>query len=297
MPKMIIWGHKLYSHTHSFIHYGFYRAFKYLGYETLWLDDNDDVSGIDFSNSIFLAEGGSSKKMPLLKDCMYILHNCPNYEGIGKSINIQYLTYQSVTYQEVSHGITFKDGCLYFPWGSPLLPYEFNEFNLRRTRLKGVYFIGTVNPRNIGNFENIEKFATICTQKGHVFYAGGGYTGKVKESHITYLNGIIKETDQKKYYQKAYMAPAIQGDNQLGNGMVPCRLFKAISYGNDGISNNSLANDLFNGQLVYNPDCTQLYLDAEKCVGTNMERRKYLFNLVRSSHTYINTINAILKVL
>jgi len=29
--KIIIWGHKLHSHTHSYIHSGYYEAFKKLG--------------------------------------------------------------------------------------------------------------------------------------------------------------------------------------------------------------------------------------------------------------------------
>jgi hypothetical protein len=43
--KVVIWGYKLYKHSHSFINYGFYRAFDYLGYNTWWLSDEDDVSG------------------------------------------------------------------------------------------------------------------------------------------------------------------------------------------------------------------------------------------------------------
>jgi Lrp/AsnC family transcriptional regulator for asnA, asnC and gidA len=33
IKKVVIWGHKLHSHTHSYIHNGFYIAFKHLGYD------------------------------------------------------------------------------------------------------------------------------------------------------------------------------------------------------------------------------------------------------------------------
>ena len=47
--QIIIWGHKLHSHTHSYIHNAFYIAFKYLKYKVLWLDDNtQDLQNIDF---------------------------------------------------------------------------------------------------------------------------------------------------------------------------------------------------------------------------------------------------------
>ena len=50
IDKVIIWGHFLHSHTHSYIHNGFYEAFKYMGYNTYWFDDNSNIEGFDFSN-------------------------------------------------------------------------------------------------------------------------------------------------------------------------------------------------------------------------------------------------------
>ena len=31
--KIIIWGYPLHSHTHSYIHAAFYKAFKYMNYD------------------------------------------------------------------------------------------------------------------------------------------------------------------------------------------------------------------------------------------------------------------------
>jgi hypothetical protein len=56
-PTAVIWGHKLHTHTHSYVHEGFFRAFQYLGYRTHWLDDSDDVSGLDLAGAVFLTEG------------------------------------------------------------------------------------------------------------------------------------------------------------------------------------------------------------------------------------------------
>ena len=51
--KIIIWGHPLHSHTHSYIHNGFFIAFKELGYDTYWFHDNMNIdSSFDFSNSL-----------------------------------------------------------------------------------------------------------------------------------------------------------------------------------------------------------------------------------------------------
>lgn len=296
-PKIIIWGYKLYDHSHSFIHNGFFRSFSWLGYDTYWFDDKDDVSTFDFTNSIFLTEGIASKGMPLREDCSYVLHNCPRFDGIGKRINIQYMTYLSYQFEMVAPGITVQDDCLFFPWGSPLLPHEFDEQLLQSKRGDNVYFLGTVDgPAGDGNYNQVSQFASACVQNGHWFVAGGGYTGNTGNKDIRYLSGWVSEEDQINMLSKAYMAPALQGERQLANGMIPCRAFKAISYGNDIITNNSLVDQFFNGETVYNPDCKQLFYDAKERAGET-ERKRWLFNEVRTKHTYIERCKAILKLL
>ena len=57
--KIVLWGKKLHTDTYSYIHYGFWRAAEYLGYTVEWYGDEDDVSNVDFSNSIFLALSNS----------------------------------------------------------------------------------------------------------------------------------------------------------------------------------------------------------------------------------------------
>ena len=42
--RVIIWGHKLHTHTHSYIHYGFQRRFKHLNYDVYWFDNNDTTN-------------------------------------------------------------------------------------------------------------------------------------------------------------------------------------------------------------------------------------------------------------
>jgi len=49
--KVIIWGHPLYSHTHSYVHDAYYKAFKHLGYETYWFYDEEFPLDFDYNNS------------------------------------------------------------------------------------------------------------------------------------------------------------------------------------------------------------------------------------------------------
>src|SRR5512133_572506 len=260
MSKIVIWGYKPFSHTHSYIHWGFHRAAQYLGHKVYWFDDKDDVSGFDFSDSIFLTECNASVGMPIRKDCKYVLHNTPHYPGMGKVLNIQYMTYEAYGYEQVGDGITYIDGCLFFPWGSPLLPYEFDEADIYAKRGDFIAFIGTFNGPNVGgNHENVMRVVDAANKDGRIMVAGGGYTGKVQNPQIHYVDNWVSVDDEAALLRSAYMAPAIQGDNQLGNGMIPCRLFKSISYGNDGLTNNKLAYEYFNGEILYHEDPYVLY--------------------------------------
>ena len=72
--KIVLWGKKLHTDTYSYIQYGYYRAADYLGHTVEWYGDEDDVSDVDFSNSIFLTEASACEKMPLRKDCKYFIH-------------------------------------------------------------------------------------------------------------------------------------------------------------------------------------------------------------------------------
>lgn len=86
IKQVVLWGHKLHSHTHSYIHGAFVKAFEYKGYKTLWLDNNDNINNIDFNNSLFITEGQVDKNIPIRNDCYYVLHNCDGskYANIPK---------------------------------------------------------------------------------------------------------------------------------------------------------------------------------------------------------------------
>ena len=74
--KIIIWGHELHDHTHSYIHNGFYIAFKHLGYEIYWLSDKEENTKLmNFDNCLILNHGLVSKYLPISKKSIYLLHN------------------------------------------------------------------------------------------------------------------------------------------------------------------------------------------------------------------------------
>ena len=306
--KAIIWGHKLYSHTSSFVHYGFFKAFKHLGYETLWLDNNDDISGIDFNNCIFLTEGQVERNIPLNKTCTYIGHNinADKYKDY-KSINIQiyhnyinknekiieethptFQTYKSLS--KIDEFCFFDGETIYQPWATDLLPDEINiddannEINNRECVWVGTYGDRTSKYQNS---ISLDMFFTQCIENN------------ISIKAINPWNNVISVDKNKELVNKAFLAPAIQGPWQIDIGYSPCRIFKNISYGHVGITNNIHTNNMFEENLVYSNDINTLF---ELCLQfkTNhdsIKKIKNLMKIVKDKHTYINRLNNILKLL
>ena len=95
--------------------------------------------------------------------------------------------------------------------------------------------------------------------------------------------------------QESILAPAFQEKWQVDNGYIPCRIFKNISYGKMGITNNSFVNELFNNKLIYGENIHET-LDLA-LVNNNKDKLISLMEEVRDRHTYVNRINLILHFL
>lgn len=292
IKKVVIWGHKLYSHTHSFIHHGFFKAFTSLGYETYWLDKNDDVSKIDFSNTLFITEGQVDQNIPLRSDCVYVLHNC-NFEKYSSVLNSQKIVLQVYTNDCENRGCQamapyilydVNKRVIYMPWATDLLPNEIDQikmqFKLHDPQKKEAIFIGTSGRGKFGNLDKISDFRNACSQSGINFICHRGLDNDVSINLI----------------KNAYLAPAIQGKWQCDVGYIPCRIFKNISYGQLGITNNKTVYELFNRKIIYNSDTYQLCLDAHARMQTITQTEIFeQIDFVRDNHTYLNRIDQLLK--
>ena len=293
--KAVIWGHALHSHTHSYIHYGFVRAFRHLGFDTYWFDDNSDVKGFDFSNCIFLTEGQVDKNIPARKDCFYVLHNCshPRYADLPNLLILQTYTKHAAgenlnPYTKLLKG--YKLGNLFQPWATDLLPSEIDKsltmFDWPRE--KKIYFVGTCTTGPYGNRDVVDEFGKAAKAAGIELVAQGGFTsGPMIDCEVAV--NLVK---------KSFVAPALQGNWQVENGYIPCRIFKNISYGHLGITNSDVVNDVFQRKLVYDPNPTLLFQKAlEKVQSAHREEIKELMHDVALNHTYVNRAQQILKLL
>jgi len=290
--KVVIWGHKLHSHTHSYIHYGFYRTFKYLGYETYWLDNNDNIKNFDFSKTLFITEGQVDQKIPIRNDCFYILHNCNSskYKQLfkkGLCIMLQVYTHdcKKCNLEKIDNCILYNvnEKIIYMPWATDLLPYEIDEIKLQMpfTKTPHAYFVGSKQGGAFSNDSILDQFSNAC-----------------QENNIQFKT-IQKVSPEKnvKLIQTSLLAPALQGSWQCKQGYIPCRIFKNISYGALGITNSKTVYELFNKKIIYNPNAYQLCYDAlERLKTISLAELHETMDFVKTKHTYINRIEALLTL-
>lgn len=290
MTKFIIWGHKLHTHTHSYIHSAYNKAFQYLGYETYWVDAKDDLSSIDFSDAVFFVEGSCSDDMPRLANCKYITHHLDTekltsvgipYENILKLGN--YLPREEI--HEKIEDLAYWDNStrtLYQCWGTDLLPSEIDidgyvPFNPSRKTLNYVAMLYEQGPWWA------EEFATLLDRDFGVEF-------KVFTQHVSHEENI-------QLIRESFLCPDFRSDWHLECGYIPCRMWKNISYGRITGTNSPYVKRALGDYVVFGGTPQTLYknlLHAEQNRTINM---KDAMMFVRDNHTFINRVNNILKFL
>lgn len=291
MEQVVIWGHKLHTHTHSYIHYGFYKAFSYMGIKTFWYDDSDDISNVNFDNSLFITEGQVDKKIPINDKSFYVLHNVDQnkYITIPNKNKMMLQTYTisciNDNTKKYPHrkNTYYDDYCLFTMWGTDLLPNEIkknidNLDKINENNERCTYFIGTRTPL----WNGFERWCHVNNVKYESF---GGFCGK-----------NVSPDENQLLIQKSIISPCLQTKWQIDNEYITCRIFKNISYGKMGITNNNVVNLLFDGKLIYNKNVNKLCDNA--LIYTNdqdyLKRLKELMEDVLNNHTYLNIIESII---
>jgi hypothetical protein len=326
--KVVIWGFPLHSHTHSYIHAGWYKGFQYLGYRTYWFDDTNYPDDFDFNHCLFVTEGYADKNIPIIDTSIYFVHiavSPEKYVGhVKRFIEIRYLVdsikdcnYNYVldkskckkisdcTYYEKlenNGGLAkyhdeptpMKYECIYTCWATDLLPHEIKEENIYKKRDLKIYWFGSANHFNT---KEIGLFYNECLENGLEFLENDPWKNPLPFEDI------------QEYTKKSYMAPDLRssgdprkiaigetGTCHKQNGYIACRLLKSISYGHLGITNSYHTNELLNNKLIYNNDERQLFYDAMKNI-RNYDLIKEQMCIVREKHTFLNRIQDLLCVL
>jgi len=317
--RWCIWGHPLHSHTHSYIHNGFYRAIQYMGNHCDWVPDlpNNDI--VIHPLTVFITEGQVDKYIPMLPNCFYLIHSCSKerylaagipetnilqlgvtdyrIDGLGENILgkpwNRYLSNDNPIIQPLPDekwkpGIHVGAGrAIHIRWATDLLPNEVQYYmdNLELVAKKkktGLYFIGFYCGIH-------QEYGRFLQDYGIPYIAAGGFTDK-----------NLSVEDNIDRIQSSYFAPAIVQGHQLGCGYIPCRIFKNISYGAFGVTNSPAIMEFFKDysdeySLVFDTDFKRLTEKAfYRMMNRNFESERKLMAFIRDEHTYVNRVEAVI---
>lgn len=299
--KIIIWGYPLHTDTLSYVWNGFYRAFKHLGYEVYWFNDNDYPKDFDWTNCVFLCEEYKSKNIPINSQSDYLVHTCINperFNGVRRLVDLRY----SCDYQD--HDVNYKyvldrykntnigpsawyeknnGDKIYLAWATNLLPHEINFEDRFAERTNDFYFIGT---KYSGKYENesvLNQFTDICKRNNIACH------------HINPWVSPVSDEENQKLISKSFLAPDLRGPQNVSCGYIPCRIFKHISYDQLGLTNSRAVYSALNEQVIYHPNIEALF-DLGVQFRKDYPRILRQMAEVKEYHTYINRIQSLRNI-
>ena len=317
--KIVIWGHPLGTHTHSYSNHGYYRAFKALGHDVHWFPDEEPPEDFDFSNTIFIGEGDSgAKHIPINDTSTYFMMYLPDprrFDGVKNLIDVRLTAKNckdhiydfsfdaskcksmgpSVWFEPKKEGlIHFKNDYvdaeipdtnkMYISWATDLLPDEIDFSEMYREREKAIWFCGTISPHGQAeNWSNWEPFIEQCSNHGLDFHYNDVWQNPLSFADVMDLT------------RRSMLGIDIRGKWHVETRVVTCRVFKNISYGHLGMTNSEQIYQEMDGNMIYNSDPAQLFHDGMKN-RTNFDLIRKGMQYVKENHTYINRATSLLKV-
>lgn len=296
--KVIIWGYPLGKHSHSYIHYGFYKAFSHLGYDVKWIENKSENSNVDLKDAIVISEQQETEHLPIVKDAKYFIHNIKEdiedveYDNVYNFLiyHEEYKNWKNVKQVDDFFWYDEKTKTPIIVWATDLLPFEIDDMEpvLYDVTKPDINFVGTIQG------ENIVKFAYICADNGKNFYNLGGYTGS-SQSETEQFYDCQKNIESVR---SSYLSFDIREAQHLRNGYVPCRVLKNISYGMWTGTNSSKLNKFLGEHLTIESDLSILYIklveDYRKC---DENKIRNSMNYVKENHTYLNRVNSLLSII
>jgi hypothetical protein len=326
--QVIVWGFPLHSHTHSYIHGAWVKAFKHLGITVHWFHDKDYPHDFDYSNTCFITEGWADTNIPLNASSTYFVHiarNPAKYLDAGaRLIEIRYNDIEihddnydyvlpkdakrissTTLYETVAddRAVAAKSRravterpyeVAYMSWATDLLPHEFNYEDAAAKHERVVYYIGSV-----GEDHPIHEFAREIGAAG------------IPVQHICPWRTPISYEENMSLMKKSYCAPdfrthgtkaefakhgKMNGTNHLDIGYIPCRVFKAISYGHTGITNSLRVKELLGDYVEYAATPADVLPIVERRKN-DVEWRKAAMKHVAENHTFVQRIEDLASIL
>lgn len=299
--KVVIWGYPPHTHTHSYINLGFAKGFSYLDYDVVWYDDSEEYSGEDLSDSIIITESNSCKHLPIIESSKYFIHN--NIDGFYSSgkfegDNIYNLLVYHEQYNWNDDVKNIDDYSWYhletktavIMWGTDLLPDEIDEQDqvLFDPLRNGINYVGSLSR------DYINEMNSVCNSHGKNFINYGGYSGVRNKKN----NGFMDNDQNIDLMKSSYLNFDLRPKQHIDNGYIPCRIFKAMSYGCWVGTNSVKMNKFFDGRITAVENLNDLYIETEKATQkATLEILKDNQEFIKQNHTYVNRAQSLLSIL
>jgi len=321
--KYVVWGFKNAYHTHSHIHEGFYRTLKLTGKNVLWLDQADDISGYDFSNTLFIGEHTAVERgyywpsnkerigmMPVRDDCFYVIHGdraeAKEALGLDKKNWLMWDVFINQRQYETPKKVMLAPDMPFYPewrrfdmrWATDMVPFEIAAMKPDRVFNRHSRVINWVGTKWHVNQVELGQFKDECERDGVQFrIMGAGQHGECYQDAYGHSKVVTVEANIR-LVQDSYMAPAISGTHHITEGYAPCRIFKNISYGQYGITNSAYVRDLFDVPVIFESDPAALYHHAkQRLAEIPLKQLHDLMDEVAQKHTYLNRLDGMYKAI
>ena len=295
LNKVIIWGYPLYTHTHSYVHYGWYKAFSALGYKTYWFHDKKypNSDNFDYTNALIIGEGYQDVHIPLHNTNVYII-NCICHPSKYINCGARYIDLRYHVAENKCHNYVYKlsekiennklinigtENTYYEPLSSDrdLHPNKWDISKIIKFEAIYMYWATDLLPNEINLEDRFIKpkepycswfIGSLDPNKVEInkYKEGCNECGITLNTNDPWINPISIEKN-KELIQDSVIAPDIrpgasQANHKYFTGYIPCRLFKNISYGKVGGTNSKRIKDMFGDIILYHDDEKET---AKKC--------------------------------
>ena len=317
--KVVIWGHPLHSHTHSYIHESFHKAFSFMGFKTYWFHDESFPSDFDWGKTLFITEGFASNKIPIRENSYYFVMYEPDPKRFVQQAryielrlcatlfqdHVSNYSFQPDLCKRVESSVYFKKGdcstisfensynkysilnydVVYLNWATDLLPNEINLKDIYFPRSNHFFFSGTISRQ--GKNENYSKFKPLIKnlkKRG------------IKFIHNNPWDTPLSSDEVRKRTKESIVGLDLRGPKHLKENLVTCRVFKNASYGHLAATNSKAIFNEMNGIGVFSENPEEL-LELALSNRFNYGLIREGMEIVRNNHTYVNLVNGLLRSL
>jgi hypothetical protein len=332
--KVIVWGFPIHTHTHSYIHAMWIKVFKEgFGKDAHWFHDKEFPSDFDYNHCLFITEGYADANIPIVDTSVYFVHNAINPERyLNKNARLIEIRFNVMEIHDINNDFKLDDGthegiiqlsnetkyeklssnkdihlknrgetikpmnyeCIYLYWATDLLPHEFNYDDMYNRKDGCVYYVGSpVNSINYLHFRHICQANNI----GWVTFNPWNNPISFEDNQLAMKHSLLcpdfrpvgTESDVQEFGEK-------NGKNHLAIGYLPCRVLKAISYGNIGITDSYLVKQILGEHVLYDPDMNKLFQMAIN-ERQNYARIQAAMKFIQENHTYVNRARDLIRAI